>query len=1128
MESTNAAQQMLPQRSQRRASFSPMKAIRSLSISSQVSHLSIASDSDLPIAGGQRRTLRKSIPPIALKKENLIRKDSKSSAEDNASRDSISTRPTTPSVTGSRSTSIYGDIGYIIKSGALQPEPSLLKSKKEYLVLTLSALLKFKSLAAAEQRFPHLSAPDHSLKALSPIESHTSLKDFPDSAESYVPLEKVVSVFKDEGTRPSFGLEIWWKSSNTTHAFASLELDFRLPDERDDWLKQIRQAAKSRAKAVGEERAPAEIESDFKLILEAKHKHDKETSVDIYPVVPRRPYTRLAGEVKKNWRESSSFYLAFSKYSLLLAQFSQSSTGQKVNPSLVQFGLVTLSRVHLNMNDERFDLIFRLPLDQPQKLELSSRYHRTILAKMFKADTYLKPAWPLWTRREIFFMDDETQQMPLPNGEDYGGFRTTLEAFLEAYHCPPVEWTVKWKNVQHAPQFCLLKPKDQPHYTSYQLLAVCRAVRFNEFFKSLSFHDIDLSGLANKFDNTHRLESTIWLSRTGKRSLMRGEFDMVESSSVLFQELVSILLGSESIKYIDLTNVLRKVPTISSPVAHGFSSSTPTGVCEIMPPIVLLWKSSQTRCSSITLSGNDIGEMDAVHLCRVFQNRPNFLKTFEISRCNLDEASLVYLWEGLHEQRSSLEQLDTSYNTGCIDASRIADTLNEASRLKRLNLAYTIRGDLERPLFRPWSSSASSGVWRLEELNLSGWKMNFETLCGIMKYLELDESYGLRHLALNSCGLTGEMATGLFCRLGSGRDIHLFLNGNPLEVGSTDWIDLIHGNEAPTKLHLDMIQFQHESDFNRLLTALSHNKTIEFLSMVGTGPPGRVSSNTSKILSEFFRINETLKFLDLSGYSGKLEDGHLGWGLSGALGGLKDNTSLRQLRLRNHDIGAAEDLTELCQILAVNKGLAMFDCRYNNFDHHQFGKLAQALSFNQQLISFPTSEVDREYAVSKERRLFMKFQNQSSNKTADKLAKSVETRMDGVLTWLHGHWDSEAKKVKETLARNRDNPANHLLEFESEYLESWDDDDLPSWLMPKQVPQKDKGKRRASEAGTLASVGDLSSCASSSPDSVGESQSASARRASQSTRKTYVIEEETSASDFDPHSNDGSPVSLET
>jgi len=68
-------------------------------------------------------------------------------------------------------------------------------------------------------------------------------------------------------------------------------------------------------------------------------------------------------------------------------------------------------------------------------------------------------------------MYDEAQHMPLPNGEDYGGFKTTLEAFIEGYHCQPVEWTVKWKDVRYAPQFCLLKPRNRPQYTAHQLLA---------------------------------------------------------------------------------------------------------------------------------------------------------------------------------------------------------------------------------------------------------------------------------------------------------------------------------------------------------------------------------------------------------------------------------------------------------------------------------------------------------------------------------------------------------------------------------------------------------------------------------------------------------------------------------
>ncbi|KAI1432040.1 RNI-like protein [Xylaria sp. CBS 124048] len=1117
MESANPSREPLP-KPQRRASFSPMRAIRSLSISShsisshsigsQPSQSPISPSCDVPKDGPQRRTWRKSMPPGALRVENLIRKDSKSSNECSTRRDSTSTRLTTPSMT-SRRTSFHDDNSLVIKSGHLHPESSILKSKKEYLVLTPSALFKFKSYAIAKQQFPMINAPEHAGGLEFRTESHSSLRSLASLASSVeisVPLEKVVSVFKDDATGSSSGIEIWWKSSDATQSFVSLGLDFGLPDERDDWLQKTRQAVGVREGEIGGERVPPEIEFDFTLTLRTKHRHMRPTPIEIYPVIPRSPYTGLSGEHKKNWRESSSFYLAFSKYSLFLAQFSRSPNGQKLNPTLTHFGLVNFSRIRASANDERFTLIFRLPLEQPRQIQLSSRCHRAILSNLFRADMYLKPAWPLWTR-EAFHIHDESQKLPLPNGEDYGGFRTTLEAFIEAYHCPPVEWEVKWKGVRYPPQFCLLKPKHQSRYSCHQLLAVFRALRFNEFFHGISFRDIDFSSLVNKFDNTQRLESTIWLSRTGKRSLTYSEVNMVESGSVLFQELVSILLGSESIKHIDMANVLRKVRTL--PSSHNeSSSSTPPGICEIMPPITMLWKSLQTRCNSITLNGNAMGEPDTLELYRVLQNRSNFLKVFEISRCNLDEALLVYVFEGLHEQRLSLEELDTSYNPGRIEASRVAHTLCEASRLKRLNLAYTIRGDLEGPLFKPWGSSESPQAWRLEELDLSGWQLNYDTLEVLMEYLTLDESRGLRRLSLNNCSLTGELAAGIFRRIGSGRDLRLSLNGNPLEAESTDWMDLIHMNEAPTKLHLDMIQFQHESNFNKLLTALAYNKTIVFLSMAGTGPPGRVTLKTSELLSKFFRTNDTLKFLDLSGYSGKLEDGELGWGLSDALGGLAYNASLRQLRLRNHDMGAAEDLSKLCRLLAVNKGLAMVDIRNNNFDHQQFGKLVHALSYNHQIISFPLSETDRDYAINKEKRLIQESQKRTVLKKHDKLSKSADKHLDGLLTWLRKYWDSETARVREILASNRDNVANQFVELDSEYLEAWDDGELPRWLTPKPTPrQLEKGKRRASEPIRMIPMGDLSLRAPLSPFFQIEPGVPSGRRASYP--PPDVIEEET-------------------
>lgn len=108
---------------------------------------------------------------------------------------------------------------------------------------------------------------------------------------------------------------------------------------------------------------------------------------------------------------------------------------------------------------------------------------------------------------------------------------------------------------------------------------------------------------------------------------------------------------------------------------------------------------------------------------RALQNRPDFLKAFSISRCQLDEDALALLWEGLHEQRSTIENLDVSHNSGRIEAAKAAETLADATRLRCLNLAYSIKGNLDGPLFRPWSATSNFEPWRLEEIDLSGWKV---------------------------------------------------------------------------------------------------------------------------------------------------------------------------------------------------------------------------------------------------------------------------------------------------------------------------------------------------------------------------------------------------------------------
>lgn len=100
------------------------------------------------------------------------------------------------------------------------------------------------------------------------------------------------------------------------------------------------------------------------------------------------------------------------------------------------------------------------------------------------------------------------------------------------------------------------------------------------------------------------------------------------------------------------------------------------------------------------------------------------MRCLGLSRCNLGEAAMVSIWEALHEQRSTLEVLEFANNASGLAAERVAHTLCDASNLRRLDLAYCLKGSLDGPLFSPWTTSWSVDPWRLEYLNLSGWKVS--------------------------------------------------------------------------------------------------------------------------------------------------------------------------------------------------------------------------------------------------------------------------------------------------------------------------------------------------------------------------------------------------------------------
>lgn len=163
------------------------------------------------------------------------------------------------------------------------------------------------------------------------------------------------------------------------------------------------------------------------------------------------------------------------------------------------------------------------PWNRQQTLDLASRYHGEIIQRFIELDRYLRSAAPLQLQEERFRIRGQTELNCSIVGEDFGNFERTLKAYIAAYGCDQISWTALYGKGDHSPAFRLLPEKGGAPYTASQLLAVLRALRFNQYFKSISFKDVDFSTLWGLPDDEYRNkgDNVVQVSLHGKSDSSR-------------------------------------------------------------------------------------------------------------------------------------------------------------------------------------------------------------------------------------------------------------------------------------------------------------------------------------------------------------------------------------------------------------------------------------------------------------------------------------------------------------------------------------------------------------------------------------------------------------------------------
>ncbi|KAK1456940.1 leucine rich repeat protein [Colletotrichum cuscutae] len=935
----------------------------------------------------------------------------------------------------------------ILKHGALKTDSRLWKSRAEYVVLTDGHLIKFSSVESARANFAELAPPSQRLKRSS-TSSTLSQDGSHSDGRVEIPLSRIVNIFNEEGVSPHFGLDVWWSETSPMVSWACTKLFFGMPTERDEWMSEIRHAIRE---SVGSAVVPKgliapNVESAIYNIVATQEPACRGCPLDIFPVVQRTTLLSTKAENIENAKKSrdgSSYYLLLGQnkcYLVRVARTSVYKAPQDIEINTVVFGLTSLVRLKATMvpHEERFVLGFRLPCENEKRLELASRWYREIVMTFMKADRAVKPAWPQHMQRHIFDIRGLTAQLLLPTGQDYGGLKRTLEAYCATFQCKPPEWTVNWKceRREHCPEFRLLPAKEAGGYTALQLLAVFKALRFNDYFKALSFRDVDFSPLCGLTDVPGWDESIADISRDGKPTIPEPyqafkltvagfvidpmHRDIIKTAPLLSQEIHAVAFTSGSVRKIDLTNVLALRNIVGVSRARAGTKKDP----EVVRPILLLLKTRSTPCDTLLVGGNPLTAAEVDDLVGVL-HIPDLLKELDISRCNLDERSLEEVWDALPSQGYKMEALNTSRNIGHVDHMAVKQNLAHFYNLRKLGIAGNCLTQAKDTIFLDETIMG----WGLEELDLSHINLNDATLQVLGDYLKSSQADYLRRLDLNNCAMTGSQIATLFRSMGEARVITCSISGNYLENGTDDLVSAIVDNFGPTSLFMDMVEFQNEDNYIKLINALSVNKSIRLLSLVGTSTPGQVSEDACMAVSEFFATNKSVQYLDFSGFSAKLDEGQLGLGFSRSLSGLAENKTLRHLRIRNQKLNL--NIGDLAHAIQLNQTLTTLDVQENNFNLSNLSHMVRSLDHNssiQEFCPFSRSELSRAIKFSVQNVGMPTSQPTSSRArraskvlskaTFDNFAMEMD-KNNALMENLKDEWSVKTAQIERLLERNR-------------------------------------------------------------------------------------------------------------
>ncbi|KAK2831954.1 hypothetical protein FQN49_007002 [Arthroderma sp. PD_2] len=908
----------------------------------------------------------------------------------------------------------------VLHHGEVQTAGAMWRKRSHYLVLTESHIVRFKSQSKAAEVFPSIpaswgrsagAAASNRLSMVSLASLHETQLAAGTGAGMNgeggigISLNTIIAVHRLDDGKPYFSIEVCYADEKNPRGSA-IHIQLSDPQEAQLWLMGIRAAAES---AISIE--PPIFDTDtinyVTNILEQERDYDPDC-FGLYKIVHRmctkqgnRSSTDDITKVASN-----TCLLAIGVHKIHILPAHTKSSNRASMASLVELdldsclGIMALSSISVQPSDDTFQLIFRIPFKSPSIVNLSSSSSGEIALLLRQRAEYLRPEWI--HQPFSFNVPHHVQARVMPPvtfEEDYGCFDRTLIAYCAAYDVDTskIRYTVDY-HCDDAPAFQLLPREGCPDgggYLLLELLAVFRALRYNESFATISFARINLD-ILQQFRDTYGPDFDALRTRSNVAVNIPGQ-DEVAS---LTQEVRALALKSRTLRRMDFSYCLTR-----SAKATGSERDPGCGIPEAVFP---LCRRNLTRVDWLALNGIELGDSDLDYLVDAASQKTSGLRALEASNCGMQIHDLDLILSTLRVQKDTLQCLRISNIVGRLSPDQFQQQAGCFRNIRRLELSQVLRTSRSEPLI----SAETLLNWQLEELCLNNTTVNEQTVESIAMYLASPESKYLREMRLNQCGITGgDVATLLYFMVDEdkkARDIHLHVNDNRLAINCDVLFASIAQNRTPTHLTMRSIEFQRDEDFRSLVEALIQNTTLRYLDISRLSIPHDASAETSKALQRMFELNTTIEELDISSEQAHLDVSRFGIGLNLALTGLKRNNTLKVLKIEHQKLGV-QGANTLASVIEENNSLVEIYCENNEINLQAFTILVNALQRNQTLLHIPAMASDCKRSLARVQREMEADAKDTGLRSTLSTASSIRRSVRAAFT---GSYSSSNKLVK--------------------------------------------------------------------------------------------------------------------